>query len=84
MAELVRIGNSKGVRIPKGIIDQAHLEEKELEFRIVDEGLLICPVNKKPRVGWEEIFTKHSNLDLSPGETEWLNATLLNEEGWEW
>lgn len=29
MAELVRIGNSKGIRIPKIIIDQARLKEKK-------------------------------------------------------
>ncbi len=84
MAELIRIGNSKGIRIPKIIIDQAHLEEKELEFKIVDEGLLICPVNKKPRAGWEEIFTKYSHLDHPPSETDWLNNPLLDEEDWEW
>ncbi len=61
MAELVRIGNSKGIRIPKIIIDQTQLEEKELEFKIVDEGLLICPVRKKSRAGWEEVFTKYAS-----------------------
>ena len=61
MAELVRIGNSKGIRIPKIIIDQARLKEKKLEFKIVDEGLLICPVSKKTRVGWEEIFIGRSS-----------------------
>ncbi len=83
MPELVRIGNSKGIRIPKIIIEQAQLEEKELEFKIVDEGLLICPVNKKPRMGWEEIFIKNSHRNLPSNETEWLNAPL-DEEDWEW
>ncbi len=84
MAELVRIGNSKGVRIPKIIIDQARLEGKELEFKIVDEGLLIYPVNKKPRAGWEEAFKKYSHPDISLDDTEWLDAPLVDEEVWEW
>ncbi len=84
MAELVRIGNSKGVRIPKIIIEQAQLEEKELEFKIVDEGLLIRPVNKKPRAGWEEVFKKYSHLDISFDDTEWLDAPLVDEQAWEW
>ena len=49
MATLVRIGNSQGVRIPKAIIEQAQLENKELEFKIIDDGLLIHPIKNPPQ-----------------------------------
>ena len=51
MAKIIQIGNSQGIRIPKPIIALAHLEEKELEFIVMDCGLLITP-EKKVRVGW--------------------------------
>ena len=52
MAKIIQIGNSQGIRIPKPIIALANLEDKELEFVVMDSGLLIT-LEKKVRVGWE-------------------------------
>ena len=84
MANLVRIGNSLGIRIPKALIEQAHLEGKELEFQIVKDGLLVSP-SKKPREGWKEAIeaslTAHGK---EPQDSEWLDASLTSDEEWEW
>jgi antitoxin MazE len=52
MAKIIQIGNSQGIRIPKPLIALANLEGKELEFVVMDSGLMITP-EKKVRVGWE-------------------------------
>ena len=52
MAKIIQIGNSQGIRIPKPLITLANLEGKELEYVLMDSGLLITP-EKKVRVGWE-------------------------------
>ena len=52
MAKIIQIGNSQGIRIPKPIIVLAELEDKELDFVVMDSGLLITP-QKKARVGWK-------------------------------
>lgn len=52
MAKIIKIGNSQGIRIPKPIIALANLENIELDFVVLDSGLLITP-DKKARVGWE-------------------------------
>ena len=52
MAKIIQIGNSQGIRIPKPILALAELEDKELEFVVMDSGLLITP-QKKVRVDWE-------------------------------
>ena len=52
MARLIKIGNSQGVRIPKPIISIANLENQELDFIVLNEGLLIAP-EKKSRTGWQ-------------------------------
>ena len=52
MAKIIKIGNSQGIRIPKPLIGLANLEGKELEYVVMDSGLLITP-EKKVRVGWE-------------------------------
>ena len=51
MAKIIKIGNSQGIRIPKPIISLAKLEDKELEFVVLDSCLLITP-EKKVRIGW--------------------------------
>jgi len=84
MTTLIRIGNSQGVRIPKAVIEQAQLENKELAFQVIDDGLLIHPITK-PREGWKKQFDKASEYqELSTTEQEWLGAPLSNDEGWEW
>jgi antitoxin MazE len=85
MTTLVNIGNSKGVRIPKAIIEQAKLNDKELEFKVLEEGLLIKPVIQ-PRQGWKERFDKasKSGIELTKAEKEWLESSLVEDEDWEW
>ena len=52
MAKIIQIGNSQGIRIPKPIIALSELKDKDLEFVVMDSGLLITP-QKKVRVGWQ-------------------------------
>ena len=52
MAKIVKIGNSQGIRIPKALISLANLENQELDFIVLDGGLLITS-EKKSRVGWQ-------------------------------
>ncbi|MGE4570694.1 MAG: AbrB/MazE/SpoVT family DNA-binding domain-containing protein [Gammaproteobacteria bacterium] len=52
MAQIIKIGNSQGIRIPKPIVELANLEGKELNFVVLGDGLLIT-VEKKPRVTWQ-------------------------------
>jgi len=52
MAQIIKIGNSQGIRIPKPIVSIANLEKKELDFIVLNEGLLITP-EKKSRAGWQ-------------------------------
>ena len=84
MTTLIRIGNSQGVRIPKAIIEQAQLNDKELKFKIIDDGLLIQPL-KKPREGWKKQFEKVQLVNNSNEiDKEWLDAPLVEDEEWEW
>ncbi len=80
MAQIVKIGNSKGIRIPKALIEEAHLEGKELNFRLVKEGLIISP-SQKPREGWEEAILIHG---IEPLDHEWLDSPLSSNDEWEW
>ena len=67
MAKIIQIGNSQGIRIPKPIIELANLVDKELEFVVMDSGLLITP-EKKVRVGWE------NDIDDMSVDWEWSKS----------
>ena len=64
MAKIVKIGNSQGIRIPKPLISLANLENQELDFIVLDSGLLITS-EKKSRVGWQ------SNTDMTELKVTW-------------
>jgi len=67
MAKIIKIGNSQGIRIPKPIIALANLEDIELDFVVLDSGLLITP-DRKARIGWK----KCTNQDELTADWEWL------------
>ena len=84
MTQLVRIGNSQGIRIPKPLIEQAHLEGKELKLQLVNGGLLITP-EKEAREGWKEAIEQ---TIMAKGQEslddEWLDMPLDSDDELEW
>ena len=53
-ASVIRIGNSRGIRIPKALLEQCRLGSTvELE---VSQGQLVVKPAERPRSGWEEAF----------------------------
>ena len=55
-AEIVDIGNSKGLRIPKPIREQLGLDGG-ITLTITDGALVVRP-KRGPRAGWAERFAK--------------------------
>jgi virulence-associated protein VagC len=47
---LVRIGNSRGIRIPKRVIEQCGFDER-VEMRLGGQSLVITPVREPGRLG---------------------------------
>lgn len=86
MIELIKIGNSQGVRIPKPLIEQAQLANSKLKFILVDDGLLISPV-KEPRISWENSIKEAQaeySTTLLEEEKAWLDMDLSTDEDLEW
>jgi len=52
---IVSIGNSKGIRIPKSILEQCNFN-KEADLEVEHNKLVIKPVKKKIRGGWDNAF----------------------------
>jgi antitoxin MazE len=49
---IISIGNSKGLRLPKAILQQCGIKDM-VDLRVTDGGLMISPVTR-PRAGWEK------------------------------
>lgn len=78
---IVRIGNSKGIRLPKAILEQCHLEGT-VELEVEDGHLVVRPVDS-PRAGWDEVFTKMAkNRQDELLDTD--TSTQWDKAEWEW
>ena len=79
--ELTRIGNSRGIRIPKPLIAQCGLGDV-VELRVTPEGIVIAP-HRAPRAGWKEAFAaSHPAERLMLLDPAPPNA--FDGQGWKW
>ncbi len=80
-ANIVAIGNSQGIRIPKLLLDQSGLRG-EVDLEVVELGLLIKR-SKRPRAGWDDSFKQMAvNNDDDPVlEVQISDKT---RENWRW
>jgi len=78
---IVPIGNSKGIRIPKTILEQCHIR-KTVFLEVKGGGIVIKPVKEEPRKGWDQDFERmyenkddqliiDDNIDLDMEDWEW-------------
>ena len=78
---IIRIGNSKGIRIPKVLLDQAELPE-EVELH-AEPGRLVIQASRGPRFGWAEA----AKAMHARGEDRLLDentSTRFDDETWQW
>ncbi len=81
-AEIIRIGNSKGLRIPKLILDQCGFR-KSVNLDIVDHSLVVTSCSDL-RAGWSEAFQQMAcNQDDSFLDDDSASLSSDDEE-WQW
>jgi antitoxin MazE len=81
-AELVRIGNSRGVRIPKPLIEQCGLGDM-VELRVENDCLVISP-ERQPRQGWEEAFRAAGPAEHDELLLEIAEPNEFDRKEWQW
>jgi len=80
-SKLVKIGNSRGIRIPRPLLEQAGLTD-EVELTVEGNKLVIHPV-RKVREGWEAQYIAMAEQ----GDDRLLDegiASRFDEEDWQW
>ncbi len=80
-SKLVRIGNSRGVRLPKPLIDQAGLAD-QVELRVRKGAIIISPANG-PRDGWAEA-AKQLRERQEERLVDDLTPTRFDDDEWQW
>lgn len=81
LANIVRIGNSRGLRIPKALLEQLDLGDRVAMS--VEGDRLVIRAARQPREGWEEQF----RLACEQGEEgplEEFPETAFDKHEWEW
>ena len=78
-ATIIPIGNLKGIRIPKAILEQCHIE-KEVFLEMKGENIIIKPIKKQSRKGWEKYFKKMKENKLICLKVLNLVYTFFNSE----
>lgn len=82
--KLVPIGNSRGIRLPRAVLQQCGLQE-EIELEVKKDHLVIRPVNNA-RAGWDEAFrrmAKNGDDQLLDEETAHAETDWDRTE-WKW
>ncbi len=80
-AQIVRIGNSRGIRLPKALLQEAQLED-EVELQ-AEPGRILISKSAKPRTGWAEAARRMRER----GEDRLLDpptSTRFDRKEWKW
>jgi antitoxin MazE len=79
-AQIIRIGNSQGIRIPKAILEQCHISNT-VEMTVENDKLILSAA--KVREGWAESFQE---MAINHDDELIIEDTISSEydEEWEW
>jgi antitoxin MazE len=80
--ELVRIGNSRGIRIPKPLIEQCGLEGT-VDLSVENDRLVISP-GRRLRQGWIEAFQNAGPTQNDESLLEPMRASEFDSKEWKW
>lgn len=82
-SRLIRIGNSRGLRLPRSVIEQAGLED-DVTITVGEGEVVIRPL-RHPRAGWEEAL-QHLGPPEEDLDLQALRAlpTEFDEAEWTW
>lgn len=79
-AQIIQIGNSQGIRIPKAVLEETKISG-EVDLEVTPEGILIRNI-KKPRGDWDAAFKsltdKDDDIAVDP------SGTGFEKKEWQW
>jgi antitoxin MazE len=79
--DLIRIGNSRGIRIPKPLIEQCGLGDT-VDLTLDGDRLVISP-SRSPCEGWDELFRSAGSSEKDELLLEPSAANEFDRNEWE-
>ena len=81
-AKIIRIGNSRGIRLPKPILEASGITD-EADVTVEDGRIVLLRPPKHPREGWAEAIEA-----IGPDDEDWSDWQNMPsealEEDWTW
>lgn len=79
IVSVVPIGNSRGIRLPKMVLESLAIKDK-VEMEVTETSIVLKPLQEAPRQGWQTAFTQ---MHLQGDDT--LEDIPAGEDfEWEW
>lgn len=78
---LIGIGNSRGLHLPKPLIEQVGLVD-EVDLRVEDGTIVISPA-RAPRAGWAEAAARLAATESS-ALIDPPSPTRFEDDEWQW
>lgn len=79
IVSVVPIGNSRGIRLPKMVLESLAIKDK-VEMEVTETSIVLKPLQETPRQGWQNAFTQ---MHLHGDDT--LEDIPAGEDfEWEW
>ena len=72
--KVTRIGNSRGIRLPKGIIDRYGIGDEVL-VEEMDDNLVLRPVRNDKKLDWEHTFKA-----MKASDENWDDWDVVSQE----
>lgn len=80
-AKVIQIGNSKGIRLPKSLLEETGIDGEVL-LKASKDSIVIRRV-RNIRQGWSEVFRQMSDLE-DDRMLEMPESSSWDEAEWEW
>ena len=81
-AKIIRIGNSRGIRLPKPILEASGITD-EVDLKVEEGRVILMRPQKHPREGWAE-----SIAAIGPDEEDWSDwqkfPNEFDDTEWTW
>ena len=78
--DIVKIGKSKGIRLPAAIIKECRISST-VDMEVIDGKIIISPTNE-PRDGWDKAFKK---MHMAGDDHMHIPKDQISTLGdWEW
>ena len=73
-AAIIKIGNSKGLRLSKTVLEKYNIQDK-VQLILEDDQIILRPIDE-PRKGWEKAFKKMN----AQGDDKLLMDSVFEDE----